>query len=273
VPSYGMAENTLAIAFSNGIPTDTVRAESLWEQGQAEPVTNGEVDETEKVEIVGCGTAFPDHEIRVVDPDSREPLPDRAVGLIQVRGPSVMPGYFENDEKTREAIDPEGWLSTGDLGYLVDGQIFICGRQKDVIIVNGKNYYPQDLEWVAGDVEGVRTGNAVAFASYEEGLGREAVVIVAETKEKDGHDQLATRVKTAVSNATGLMPDKVVIVEAGTIPKTSSGKLQRAKARDQYEADALAKRTPDGALKIAARVAESQLAHMRLRIFGPRKRD
>lgn len=267
VPSYGMAENTLAIAFSQGIPTDVVAADKLWGEGVAEPAANG----GESVEIVGCGGAFPNHEIRIVHPESREPLEERRVGEIQIRGPSVMPGYFEDEESTRSAIDPEGWLSTGDLGYLADGHVFICGRQKDVIIVNGKNYYPTDLEWVAGEVEGIRTGNAIAFASFREGLGREAVVIVAETREKDGHDALATKVKNAVYGATGLMPDEVVIVEAGTIPKTSSGKVQRRKARQLYESGALVKLEGEGALKIAARVAESQLAHMRLRIFGPRK--
>ena len=271
VPSYGMAENTLAIAFSRGIPTDVVAAERLWGEGVAEPVTNGHAAETETIEIVGCGEAFPDHEIRIVHPESREPLPERQVGEIEVRGPSVMPGYFENEEATQKTVDSEGWLSTGDLGYLADRQVFICGRQKDVIIVNGKNYYPQDLEWVAGEVEGVRTGNAIAFAAYKEGLGREAVVIVAETREKEGHDAIATRVKNAVYQATGLMPDEVVLGEPGTVPKTSSGKMQRKKAQKLYESGELGARAPDGKLATAARIAESQLAHLRLRIFGPRK--
>ncbi len=270
VPSYGMAENTLAIAFSNGIPTDVVDSEKLWAEGAAVPADGG--GDAETVEIVGCGAAFPNHDIRIVDPETRAPLPERRVGEIQVKGPSVMPGYFEDEESTRQTIDPEGWLSTGDLGYLADRQIFICGRKKDVIIVNGKNYYPQDLEWVAGEVEGIRTGNAIAFASYREGLGREAVVVVAETREKDGHDALATQVKNAVYQTTGLMVDEVAVVEAGTIPKTSSGKVQRQKARQLYESGELVKRGEEGALKIAARVAESQLAHMRLRIFGTRRR-
>lgn len=272
VPSYGMAENTLAIAFATGVPTDVVRAEPLWEEGRAEPAANEGRQELETVEIVGCGGAFPGHGIRVVHPESREPLAERRVGEIQVSGPSVMPGYFEDPENTAKTVDPEGWLSTGDLGYLADGQIFICGRQKDVIIVNGKNYYPQDLEWAAGEVEGVRTGNAIAFASHAEGLGREAVVVVAETREKDGREALGTKVKNAVYAATGLMVDEVLVVEAGTIPKTSSGKLQRRKARALYESGELKPRSGEGALGIAARVAESQLAHMRLRIFGPRRR-
>ncbi len=268
VPSYGMAENTLAIAFSTGIPTDVVDSDTLWADGEAKPP---ETDDAESLEIVGCGKAFPGHGIRIVDTETRDVLPERRVGEIQISGPSMMKEYFENPDKTAETIR-DGWLSTGDLGYLADEQIFICGRAKDVIIVNGKNYYPQDLEWAAGAVDGVRTGNAIAFASHREGLGREAVVVVAETKEKGGFDDIASRVKKAVYDATGLMVDEVKVVPAGTIPKTSSGKVQRRKARELYEEDALAKREDEGAAKVAARVVESQLAHLRLRIFGRRAR-
>ena len=272
VPSYGMAENTLAIAFSRGIPTDTVHADPLWGEGLAEPVPEGAaVESLDAVEIVGCGEAFPGHGIRIVDPETRVPLPERRVGEIQLSGPSVMQGYFEDPESTQKTIDEEGWLSTGDLGYLADDQIFICGRQKDVIIVNGKNYYPQDLEWVAGEVDGVRTGNAIAFATHRPGLAREAVVVVAETRDADGHDDLARKVTAAVQQSTGLTVDEVAIVEAGTIPKTSSGKVQRRKARELFESGQLRKLQAESKLQTAAHVAGSQIAHLRLRIFGPRK--
>src|SRR5690606_28376320 len=196
---------------------------------------------------------------------------DRRVGEIEVSGPSVMQGYFEMPEKTRETVSPDGWLRTGDLGYLVDGDIFICGRAKDVIIVNGKNYYPQDLEWAGSEVEGVRQGNVIAFPSHKAGLGREAVVVVAETKLSEGRDALASRIKTRIAEATGLTVDEVVVVDAGTIPKTSSGKLQRAKARTLYEQGELKKREDEGALKIAGHLAASQLAHLKLSIFGKKK--
>jgi len=267
VPSYGMAENTLAIAFSNGIPTDVVDSDTLWTEGVAQALRDGGDGET--LEIVGCGKAFPGHGIRIVDTETREVLGERRVGEIQISGPSVMKEYFEAPDKTNETMQ-DGWLNTGDLGYLADERIFICGRAKDVVIVNGKNYYPQDLEWAAGAVEGVRTGNAIAFASFREGLGREAVVVVAETKEKGAFDDIATRVKKAVYSATGLMVDDVKVVPAGTIPKTSSGKVQRNKARELYETAALAKKEEDGKAKVAARIVESQLAHLRLRIFGKR---
>jgi len=266
VPSYGMAEYTLAIAFSNGIPTDRVRAEALWAEGSAEPAGDDAADEA--VEIVGCGRAFERHGIRVVDTETREVLPDRRVGEIEVSGPSVMQGYFEMPEKTRETVNEEGWLKTGDLGYLVDGEVFICGRAKDVIIVNGKNYYPQDLEWAGSEVEGVRQGNVIAFPSHKEGLGREAVVVVAETKLSEGREKLAADIKTRIAQATGLTVDEVVVVDTGTVPKTSSGKLQRARARALYEQGELKKREEEGALKLAGHLAASQLAHLKLSIFG-----
>src|SRR5690606_9058881 len=224
------------------------------------------------VEIVGCGRAFPKHGIRVVDTETRAPIPDRRVGEIEVSGPSVMQGYFEMPDKTRETINEDGWLRTGDLGYLVDGSIYICGRAKDVIIVNGKNYYPQDLEWAGSEVPGVRAGNVVAFPSYKEGLGREAVVVVAETKNADGREQLAADIKTHIAKVTGLTVDEVVVVDANTIPKTSSGKLQRAKARTLYEQGELKRREDESKLKVAGRIVESQLAHLKLSIFGKRTR-
>ncbi len=269
VPSYGMAEHTLAISFARGLPTDVVRAERLWGEGVAEPAGDGEQEDS--VELVGCGPVFGGHEIRVVDPDSGEVLPERRVGELQLRGPSVMRGYFENEAATTETLDERGWLSTGDLGYLADGQVFVCGRKKDVLIVHGKNYYPQDLEWTASQVERVRTGNVIAFASYREGLGREAVVVVAETREPEPQwPEIASEVRDAIQRSMGLGVDEVVMVPAGTLPKTSSGKVQRSRARQLYEAGELRPRAEDGALQIARHVARSQLAQWRLRIFGGR---
>jgi fatty-acyl-CoA synthase len=268
VPSYGMAESSLAIAFAQGIPTDVVKSETLWNEGRAVPAAPG--DET-ALEIVGCGKKFAGHDLRVVSVETREVLGDRVVGEFEIRGPSVTAGYFENPEKTAEVIDKEGWLRTGDLGYLVDGVVFICGRQKDIIILNGRNYYPSDIEWAASKVEGVRPGNVVVFASSKPGLDREAIVVVAESKTAEKQDALAAAIKQEIQRATSLVVDDVMVVEAGTIPKTSSGKVQRSKARAQYEAGELKKREAEGNLGIAKRVIESQLAHLKLSIFGSKK--
>lgn len=261
VPSYGMAENTLAISFSRGIPTDRVDGERLWSDGKAVAAEDG-------IEIVGCGSAFPGHEIRIVDADNGNALAERSVGEIELRGPSVMSGYFENSEKTREVLSEDGWLKTGDLGYLVDGQVFICGRKKDVIILNGKNYYPQDLEWAASSVEGIRTGNVVAFPTHKTGLDREAVVVIAETREADGRAELARKVKEAIHKTVGILVDEVVIADVGTIRKTSSGKVQRAKTRALFEKGELSAKLDEGAVSIAGRVVQSQLSHLKLAIFG-----
>lgn len=268
VPSYGMAESSLAISFARGIPTDRVQASVLWEHGRAEPAEPGDPS---ALEIVGCGKKFTGHDLKIVHPETGEDLPERHVGEIVIRGPSVTQGYFEDPDKTRETIDPDGWLHTGDLGYLVDGQVFICGRKKDVIIINGKNYYPQDLEWAASRVEGVRTGNVVAFPTHKPGLDREAVVVVAESKQPDGHDRLATAIRSEIQRTIGLVVDEVVIAEPGTIPKTSSGKIQRAKSRALYESGQLKKRENEGTIHLARHVLESQLAHLKLAIFGSRK--
>lgn len=269
VPSYGMAEYTLAIAFSTGVPTDRVDPERLWTDGEATPA--GE-DDDEALEIVGCGAAFPGHGVRIVDVETRAVLPERRVGEIEVSGPSVMRGYFEQPEVTGRTIGADGWMRTGDLGYLVDGSVHICGRQKDVIIVNGKNYHPQDLEWAAATVAGIRAGNVAAFPSHQPGLGREAVVVIAETKETEGREALAEQVKRAIHEHVGLMVDEVRVVDAGTILKTSSGKLQRARTRAAHEAGELRKRQDEGKLAIAGRVVQSQLAHLKLSIFGRDRR-
>ncbi len=266
VPSYGMAEHTLAISFARGLPTDTVLAERLWGEGVAEAAEPGAEG---TVELVGCGRPFPRHEIRVVDPEEGHPLPERRVGELQLRGPSVMSGYFQDPEATAEALSEDGWLSTGDLGYLADGQVFVCGRKKDVLIVHGKNYYPQDLEWAASRVERVRTGNVIAFATYREGLGREAVVVLAETREpEESWSQIASEVRDTIQRSLGLGVDEVTMLPAGTLPKTSSGKVQRSRARQLYEAGELRPREQDGAVQIAKHLARSQLAQWRLRIFG-----
>lgn len=267
VPSYGMAEATLAISFARGIQTDTVVADDLWTRGKATPADHPQGQGT--VEIVNCGGAFPGHGMRIVHPETGDVLADRLVGEIQVQGPSVMAGYDGNPEKTRETLLDGGWLRTGDLGYLVNGEVFICGRQKDVIIVHGKNYYPQDLEWVASHVDGIRTGNAIAFVTHRDGVDREAVVVVAETKEDPSRwEVLSSQVSAAVKNAVGLQPDHVMVVEAGTLPKTSSGKVQRNRARELYERGELKRQKDEGKAQMAARVVQSQWAHLRLRIFG-----
>ncbi len=285
VCSYGMAESTLAISFAWGIPTDTVESESLWSEGVAKPVTVADAEVALEsaessgessaglppgvLEIVGCGGAFKHHEIRIVGGGGEGvEVGERQVGEIQVRGPSVMAGYFELPDKTAETVLEGGWLRSGDLGYMADGNLFICGRAKDVIILHGKNYYPQDLEWAANQVPRVRTGNVVVFSAHKPNLDREAVVVVAETRESDDRDGIASEIRQTIQSQVGLTVDDVTLVEAGVLPKTSSGKVQRRRTRALWEEGGLHRSQGDGKLKVAAQLVESQLAHLKLRIFG-----
>ncbi|MGH9073141.1 MAG: AMP-binding protein, partial [Acidimicrobiales bacterium] len=149
-----------------------------------------------------------------------------------IRGSSVTTGYYRNPEATAAAFTPDGWLRTGDLAYLAGGELVVCGRSKDVIIVGGRNVYPEDVERAVGAVPGVRTGNVIAFG-VEGRRTREGVVVVAETREKDP-SALRRAVAERVRQAVGLPVQDIVLVGPGSLPKTSSGKLQRSVCRQRY---------------------------------------
>ena len=273
LPCYGMAESTLAISFRHGeVETDIVDADELAAEGKATPVDEGD---SSALDIVNCGPAFPGHDARVFHPedaDSSTPLDDRMVGELRLRGPSVTSGYFNDPERTAAAFAGE-WLRTGDIGYMVDGDIFICGRRKELIIVNGRNYYPQDLEWEASRVDGVRKGNVIAFGTRKPLNDRERVVIAFETSvgDKDARETLKNEVRKAVRQATGLSIDDVVDLEAGVLPKTSSGKLKRNETQRLYETGHLFTRTSareGDAIGIAKEIAKSQIGYVRDALFS-----
>lgn len=250
MPCYGMAESTLAVSFSpagTGVATDTIDAHLLASTGRARPIVG---QDTPAVTLVDCGTTFDRHEIGIFDPSQRESsvrLPERTVGEIRVRGPSVALGYFGDPELSAETF-AGGWLRTGDLGYLGEGHLFVCGRMKDMLIVRGQNYFPQDLEWEAAKVEGVRQGSIIAFGTTSGQDGGEELVVLFESSqtELDGRAQVAAAVRRRIQQATGLVPYEVLAVETGTLPKTSSGKPRRSEARRQYEAGVLCQRPGDG---------------------------
>jgi fatty-acyl-CoA synthase len=230
LPSYGMAESTLAITFhpvGTEMVVDVVDAEAM-KDGVARPA---DASTRTPLEVVSCGVGFPEHEVRVVD-EQGQPLPERRVGQVIARGPSVTEGYFENAEATAEALK-DGWLQTGDLGYVADGNLYICGRLKDLIIIRGANHYPQDLEWSVGDLEGVRRGNVVAFSVMRDGT--EELVIAAEANRADA-ERLRTEVARKIQQEFGLSPAHVAICAVGALPKTSSGKAQRRKTKALFEA-------------------------------------
>lgn len=238
MPCYGMAEATLAMSFDDLVSpmkTVTIDRELYEEKHVAEPYTGD--DPSKALELVACGTTFEHHGLGIMS-DSGALLDEGQVGEIVFRGPSVTEGYHGNPEATRTTI-VDGWLHTGDLGFVIDGQLYISGRKKDLIILNGRNYYPQSIEWEVEHVEGIRRGNVVAFATR--GESTEELVIIAETKEEEGLDELAQVVKKRVHDVLGVRARDVVLVPPGGLPKTSSGKLQRRKTKTQYEAGSLAR--------------------------------
>jgi fatty-acyl-CoA synthase len=233
---YGMAEATLAISFpepSTGMAVDTVDRAALEHERYAAPANGGDARR-----LPLLGRTLRGIDLRVCDPDTGAPRGEREVGELEIRGTSVTPGYFGRPELT-DASFHDGWLRTGDLGYTVDGEVVVCGRIKDVIIVGGRNVFPEEIERAAAGVEGVRTGNVIAFGT-EGRRGKEGVVVVAETRAgelRTLHDEVIDR----VCDAVGIPPLEVVFVRAGSLPKTSSGKLQRSLCKTQYAADGLSK--------------------------------
>jgi len=228
LPCYGMAEATLAMSFvpmEEPMRTDRIDAERYHSDAKAAPISDGAA----AMEVVNCGIPFPGHEMSVQDEDGRI-LPDRHVGELCFRGPSVAAGYWENPEATRAAFRG-GWLRTGDLGYMVDGQVFVSGRLKDILIVNGRNYHPQSIEWLVDETPGVRRGSSVVFT--RPGPASEEIVVAVESRTEEPA-ALKAQIVARVSEELQLAVSDIVIVPPGTLPKTSSGKLQRRKTRDQY---------------------------------------
>ncbi len=234
-PAFGMAEVTIGGTFptpGSGIQLDTVDRRVLETDRFAAPVEPGSPNART---LVRLGRPLPGLEIRITDPGSGLVMEERETGELEIRGTSVTTGYYRQPEATAAAFHDD-WLRTGDLAYLVDGELVICGRLKDVIIVGGRNVFPEDVERACAKIDGVRAGNVIAFGT-ERRHGREHLVVVAETKSDDVapvRDEVSARVCDAVG-----VPPEVVMVRAGTLPKTSSGKLQRSLCKDRYLGAAL----------------------------------
>ncbi len=235
--AFGMAELAIAGTFPEplaGLRTDRVDQRVLESERLATPVAEG--DENAK-EYALLGRPIPGLEMRIVDPTDDRPLRDREIGELQIRGTSVTPGYYKQPEVTA-TLFRDGWLCTGDLAYLLDGELILCGRIKDVIIVGGRNIFPEDVERAATTIDGVRAGNVIAFG-IEGRKGHETMVVVAETGAGADADTVRTQVHKVAREVTGLPLYEVVLVPPGTLPKTSSGKLQRSLCRERYQTDGL----------------------------------
>ena len=231
-PAFGMAETAIAGAFPepmSGVRMDAVDRHILETERYAAPV-DPEADGVRTLALLG--RPIPGLEMRICDPATGDVMREREVGELEIRGTSVTPGYYKRPDATAAAFR-DGWLRTGDLAYLVDGELVICGRIKDVIVIGGRNLHPEDVERAVADVDGVRAGNVIAFG-VEGRKGREALVVVAETKQPDDASAIRRAVTTRVVDAVGVPPTDVVLVAPGSLPKTSSGKLQRSLCRDRY---------------------------------------
>jgi len=242
LPSYGLAEHVLAATFpprGRAPRIESLDAADLTQRRVARRVPDSVT--TPRVTIVSCGMALPGHRIRIVSDDGRE-LPEREVGEIALAGPSVMLGYYKEPALTAQTLSGE-WLRTGDLGYLANGELFVCGRAKDVIIVNGRKYHPQDLEWGVDDVAGVRRGRVVAFGLPQAG-GPDRVAIVAEPSGTVSAEVLVESIRRRIGDLCGLYVDEVVLVPSGAIGRTTSGKVQRAATKARYERGDLAATAP-----------------------------
>jgi 1-acyl-sn-glycerol-3-phosphate acyltransferase len=248
MPVYGLAENSLALAFTpvgRGPRVDAVLRHALQRDAVAQPAGD---DDPQPLRFVSAGSPIPDHEVRIVDEGGRE-LPERHQGRLQFRGPSATSGYFRNPEATARLLSgggAAGWLESGDLAYLADGEVFVTGRSKDMIIRAGRNLHPQELEEAVGTLPGVRKGCVAVFAaSPVAGAGAsssalaetERLVVMAEARPagEAGTAALRQRIAELSIELVGSAPDEVALVPPGTVPKTSSGKIRRAAARQLFE--------------------------------------
>ncbi len=234
-PVYGLAESSLALSIppiGRGPRIERISRDPFENERRATPASDN--DKT-ALRFISAGPPLPGCELRVVDEQGKE-LPERVEGALHFRGPSTMKGYFRNREATESISKPGGWLDSGDRAFVVEGEYFITGRAKDIIIRAGRNLYPPAIEEVVADVEGVRRGCVVAFGVSDPRLGTEKVVVVAEARVEgdDAKKQLALTIQQRLTESLGIGADDVLVVPPRTVPKTSSGKLRRSSCRSQY---------------------------------------
>lgn len=238
-PVYGLAENSVGLAFSavgEKPIIDLIERKSLSRTGMAVPA---KADGDQPMSFVSSGVPLPEHEIRIVD-DTGHEAPERQQGRLEFKGASATSGYFRDPERSR-ALIRNGWLDSSDLAYIANGNVFITGRVKDIIIKGGRNIYPQEIEEGVGDLAGIRKGCVAAFASTDPKTGTERLIVVVETRTTDAVEleNLQQSVSVRVSDILGMPPDQVVIMQPRAIPKTSSGKIRRSTTRDLFESGKL----------------------------------
>ena len=235
---YGMAECSLAISFvplDSGVTIDCVDADYLAANCYAKSISpdDPEFDQSRVRGFVNCGAPLPGFEVEVRNSEGKL-LPDRSTGTIFLRGPGVMSGYFGEPEMTQEVLSSDGWLNTGDIGYRVNNDIIISGRMKDLIIINGRNIWPQDIEHLCEEQSEVRPGDALAFAAPgNDDVDVPVAVVQCRLSDDEQREQLIERIKVSVRGEIGIELH-VKLVPLHTLPRTSSGKLSRSKARQDF---------------------------------------
>jgi fatty-acyl-CoA synthase len=248
LPVYGLAEAALAVTvptLNRGPLIDRIERETFTAQGRA---VAARADDATAISFVSSGKPIPRHEVRIVDPSGIE-VSDSTEGFLWFRGPSATSGYYQNAAATEQLL-PMGpavgdgeyaWVSSGDRAYRADGEIYVTGRVKDIIIKGGRNLYPHEVEELAARAEGIRKGCIVAFGQKDEASGTEKLIVVAETREREASRRAAivAAVTEQVSQGLGLPPDRVELIRPGSIPKTSSGKLRREETKQLYLAGKL----------------------------------
>lgn len=238
VACYGMAECTLAVSFAplgGGLEIDVVDKEAMSTGGIAKSLPLDQRGQDHTLTFVDCGELMPSFQMAIRDANGND-LPDRTYGHVWLKGPSVMTGYFQDPESTREVLTEDGWLNTGDIGYRMGSRLVVTARHKDVIIINGRNLWPQDMEYLAERVEGVRYGHVSAFAAPGPD-GTDRAVLVTESHEKSpaGRERLIEEIKAAIQTHFGIVCH-VDLVPSGTLPRTSSGKLSRSQTSRDFAA-------------------------------------
>jgi 1-acyl-sn-glycerol-3-phosphate acyltransferase len=233
-PVYGLAEAAVGLTISppgRGARIDRLNRAAFERRRRAEPAAPDDVD---ALRFVSCGHVLRDHQVRIVGSEGHE-VGDRVEGRIEFRGPSVTAGYHRRPDLTRSVVH-DGWMDSGDLGYLADGDLFVTGRVKDLIKKAGRNLYPQEIEDLVGGIPGIRRGCVAAFGVGDPGIGTERLVVVAETRPSgvDARNRLRAAVVDRIAGALGLPPDTVVIADPGAVLKTSSGKIRRSATRAAY---------------------------------------
>lgn len=230
LPVYGLAEGSLAVAvpkMGSGYKVDRIERAAFESEGRAIPAA---AHDSAALEFVHAGKPLPSVEVRLVDREGRT-LGERVEGRLWFRGPAATSGYYRNAAATRDLMRDGNWLDSGDLAYWADGELYITGRAKDVIIKAGRNIYPHEVEQVTGRVQGVRPGCVVAFGAPDARTGTERLVVTAEVRDMAQAKRIAGEITRAVGEALGMPPDLVEVLPPQSIPKTSSGKLRRSETR------------------------------------------